>query len=341
MLNQFFVSGYRFHVYNKRILLIKGEFRNNDKGNEKLFVTLDAKKVQVKIEEHELPIPITQNDNLITKQYYLWIKLPENWKEMKKLCIVQCGLGEKKIIRTLSIRTIRKLYREIPHNIDQMREIDQGIRIKGWYINTGDTRVEFEKHNRPIKAEVRQVRRGDVVNAFPECKREDAIGFEAILPCNKTDVVKVKFISPDRDDVSKVYMDENSIFNKISQTRELLKKTNNTFHQYGIAKTLEKAQRKILRKDNIPYEGWLKLRTPKKGELARQANEKFSYMPKISIVVPLYKTQKKYLDKLIASVMAQTYSNWELCLSDGSGSDSPIEGILKAYEKKDSRIKVV
>ena len=77
MLNKFFVSGYRFHVYNKRILLIKGEFRNNDKGNEKLFVTLDDKKVQVKVEEHELPIPITQNDNLLTKQYYLWIKLPE------------------------------------------------------------------------------------------------------------------------------------------------------------------------------------------------------------------------------------------------------------------------
>ena len=136
MLNKFFVSGYRFHVYNKRILLIKGEFRNNDKGNEKLFVTLDDKKVQVKVEEYELPIPITQNDNLLTKQYYLWIKLPENWKEMKKLRIVQCGSGKKKIIRTFSIRTICKLYREIPHNIDQMRVIDQGIRIKGWYIDT-------------------------------------------------------------------------------------------------------------------------------------------------------------------------------------------------------------
>lgn len=341
MLNKFFVSGYRFHVYNKRILLIKGEFRNNDKGNEKLFVTLDDEKLQVKIEEHELPIPVTQNDNLITKQYYLWIKLPGNWKEMKKLRIVQCGLGEKKIIRTFSIRTIQKLYREIPHNIDQMRVIDQGIRIKGWYIDTGDTRLEFEKHNKPIKAEVHQVRRVDVANAFPECKKENAIGFEAILPCNKTDVVKVKVISPDRNDFSKVYMDENSIFNKISQTGELLKKTNNTFHQYGIAKTLEKAQRKILKKDIIPYEGWLKLRTPKKGELNRQKNEKFSYMPKVSIVVPLYKTQKKYLVQLIESVMAQTYGNWELCLSDGSGAESPIEGLLKTYEKKDSRIRVV
>lgn len=38
--NKFFVSGYRFHVYNKRILLIKGEFRNNIQGDEKLFVAL-------------------------------------------------------------------------------------------------------------------------------------------------------------------------------------------------------------------------------------------------------------------------------------------------------------
>ena len=56
------------------------------------------------------------------------------------------------------------------------------------------------------------------MNAFPECKKENAIGFEAILPCNKTDVVKVKFISPDRNDFSKEYIDENSIFNKIYQT---------------------------------------------------------------------------------------------------------------------------
>ena len=39
--------------------------------------------------------------------------------------------------------------------------------------------------------------------------------------------------------------------------------------------------------------------------------------------------------------MQQTYSNWELCLSDGSGNNSPIAGVLKEYEKKDKRIKVV
>ena len=57
--------------------------------------------------------------------------------------------------------------------------------------------------------------------------------------------------------------------------------------------------------------------------------------------MPLYKTPKKYLIEMIESVRKQSYENWELCLSDGSGEGSPIESILKKYEKKDARIKVV
>ena len=37
----------------------------------------------------------------------------------------------------------------------------------------------------------------------------------------------------------------------------------------------------------------------------------------------------------------QTYPNWELCLSDGSGTDSPLTGILKELCAKDARIKVI
>ena len=45
--------------------------------------------------------------------------------------------------------------------------------------------------------------------------------------------------------------------------------------------------------------------------------------------------------KMIESVKSQTYGNWELCLSDGSGKNSPIKEKLCQYEKKDARIKVV
>lgn len=38
--------------------------------------------------------------------------------------------------------------------------------------------------------------------------------------------------------------------------------------------------------------------------------------PLISIVVPLYKTKNRYLEPLVASVLAQSYTNWELVLVD-------------------------
>ena len=55
----------------------------------------------------------------------------------------------------------------------------------------------------------------------------------------------------------------------------------------------------------------------------------------------MYRTPEKYLEELIASVKAQTYGNWELCLSDGSGKDSPLGPILERYQKEDARIRVI
>ncbi len=44
----------------------------------------------------------------------------------------------------------------------------------------------------------------------------------------------------------------------------------------------------------------------------------FSKNIKFSIVVPLYNTPVKFLREMINSVQNQTYSNWQLCLADGS-----------------------
>ncbi|MGI6019992.1 MAG: glycosyltransferase family 2 protein [Lachnospiraceae bacterium] len=89
-----------------------------------------------------------------------------------------------------------------------------------------------------------------------------------------------------------------------------------------------------------PYYRWLPLHMPSKAELKRQRTEKFENEVKFSIVVPLYRTPEEYLKALVDSVKAQTYPNWELILSDGSGENSPLEKILNNLEK-DSRIKVL
>ena len=75
-------------------------------------------------------------------------------------------------------------------------------------------------------------------------------------------------------------------------------------------------------------------------ELNRQRAEKFEYNPKFSIIVPVYKTPETYLKQLIRSLQNQTYANWELCISDGSGTPSPVADYLKRAQAEDGRIRV-
>ena len=100
-----------------------------------------------------------------------------------------------------------------------------------------------------------------------------------------------------------------------------LKKTKYYLKRYGILNTIKKILKRILRirenkkSNQEQYEIW---RNKNKYDLEKQKNTEFSYSPKISIVVPMYKTNMKFFEELINSLKNQTYSKWELCLADGS-----------------------
>lgn len=91
-------------------------------------------------------------------------------------------------------------------------------------------------------------------------------------------------------------------------------------------------------------------------EIVRQSETSFEYEPLISILVPVYMTPEFFLRAMIESVQRQTYSNWELCLVDGtrivekkavekeqSAYDKvyslETERIIRQYMEEDSRIK--
>ena len=71
---------------------------------------------------------------------------------------------------------------------------------------------------------------------------------------------------------------------------------------------------------------------PTPEQAAAERAERFAFMPKISILVPLWNNQSKYQIQMLDSVMNQTYENWELCLADGSDPDHAyIEEICRQY----------
>ncbi len=67
---------------------------------------------------------------------------------------------------------------------------------------------------------------------------------------------------------------------------------------------------------------------------------KFRYGPKISIVMPVYETDPKFLSEAIQSVINQSYKNWELCIVDDGSKKEHVKPILEEYRRKEPRIKV-
>lgn len=62
-------------------------------------------------------------------------------------------------------------------------------------------------------------------------------------------------------------------------------------------------------------------------------------MPKVSIIVPVYKAEK-YLHRCVDSILSQFFINWELILVD-DGSPDRSGAICDEYAQKDDRIRVI
>ena len=64
-----------------------------------------------------------------------------------------------------------------------------------------------------------------------------------------------------------------------------------------------------------------------------------NWQPSISVIIPVYKAEK-YLHRCIDSLLAQTFTDFEILLIDDGSPDRSGE-ICDEYAAKDSRIRVI
>lgn len=74
-------------------------------------------------------------------------------------------------------------------------------------------------------------------------------------------------------------------------------------------------------------------------EWKRQRETVFEKQPKLSILIPMYQTPIVFFKELIDTIQGQSYTNWELCLADGSPEDTDAFRYVMELQKKDDRIK--
>jgi glycosyltransferase involved in cell wall biosynthesis len=62
--------------------------------------------------------------------------------------------------------------------------------------------------------------------------------------------------------------------------------------------------------------------------------------PLISLLLPVYQTPEKWLQRCLDSVLQQVYGNWELCIADDASPDPLIRKVLEEYAGRDARIRL-
>lgn len=77
-------------------------------------------------------------------------------------------------------------------------------------------------------------------------------------------------------------------------------------------------------------------------DLESLKKESYEKDPLISVVIPVYNADPKWLGKAIESVQKQTYNNWEICLCNDASTDSATVNFLENLKDKfPEKIKVI
>ena len=113
--------------------------------------------------------------------------------------------------------------------------------------------------------------------------------------------------------------------------------------KFNFKKFKRRAKALVLPPKEDQYDVWLqknKISQPLRKLLIQYA-QKLEYQPLISVVIPVYNVDAKWLNKLVLSMQRQVYRNWEVCFADDKSPKDHIVPYLKNINSKDERFKFI
>lgn len=331
----------RFHLSDKTQYIIQGHWPK--KATMEAY--LDNKKLNVSVKETENVSALERfkdPESMEGVQVTATIQVPEDLSSYHKLVIYEKFADKKQTWFSITARELDKK-RDKPQVYFEEEKVEQGaVRIRGWAIASKPVTIRiFDASKQPVAAEIQRTDRVDVTQMFEEAADPGKTGFFSEITNVSGKCLYVVFYAGEKKTVHVVPLRKADIL--IKKVDKYVEKGIRYWKSQGVTALAEKVVEKVknVRQGPPDYQKWIRHHLPDKGELERQKKTTFKYNPKISFVVPLYKTPEKYLRRLVGSLQDQTYSNWELCFSDGSGAQSPLTDLLKELSAKDKRIKYV
>lgn len=331
----------RFHLSDRTQYIVQGHWPK------------DA-VMEAYLDQHKLKVSVKENENVSALERFkdpekmqgiqitATVQIPENLEGYHKLVIYEKFSDKKHVWFSITAGELDKK-RDKPQVYFEEESAEQGtVRIRGWAIAPKPVTVRiFDADKKPVAAEIQRTDRVDVNQLFEEAQDPGKTGFFSEITSVSGKCLYVVFYAGEKKTVHVVPLRKADILAK--KLDKYVEKGIRYWKSQGAAALAEKVVTKVknVRQGPPSYQKWIRHHLPDRNELEKQKKTSFGYRPKISFVVPLYKTPEKYLRRLTESFQEQTYSNWELCFSDGSGAQSPLTELLKELTAKDNRIKYV
>lgn len=333
----------RFHLLDPDLYILQGDFPTEHK----VEAFLDHTPIEVTETDWEGVTVLEQfrNRNLVEQRSVtLTLKLPQSLQTYRKLKVYVIVGKRRQCCFGCSVKELIKKQRR-PYYFIEESVVDASLgncRIRGWVAAKDPVTIEvYDEERRPVTCSVSRLMRTDVENLYAETKLEEKPGFYLELTGQKAKKISLVFRTESEYTVYSLGMTASSAC--FRKTKSYVEKAWQYLRTYGVVSLIRKVIRKLAgrREKPIIYGEWIQKHLPDSAALEAQRRETFVQNPLFSIVVPLYRTPEKYLCEMIESVQAQTYSNWELVLSDGSGADSPVKELVESYQRRDERIRLV
>lgn len=341
-IEKFNVVRTRFHIEDNNVLVIQG-WKYGMEASDHLEVTLDQQRLSVKEEKYD-GMEVRQRyliyDMGIEEEYFLYVTLPKRFGEGQKLTLWLVSEEEKAVLYEMRVKELLSLQKKADYFIEQIVQNQGSCNVSGWAAGIEQPSLQVKgRKGRDIVCTISRSERKDVKNSYKEAEIYKECGFQITIP-NPQYGMSLVIRSGNRNSNINIPVLLNKVLEKMPGGI-MAGKGVRFLQKYGWKSFIRRAGEKVFtaRFTQNNYESYRKAVGPGEAVLEEQRKETFENQPLFSIVVPLYKTPEKYLSMLVESVRKQTYSNWELCLSDGSGGDSPLQEYLKKLQKQDSRIK--
>ena len=337
----FEVKRERFNLHDEYKYILQGNWPKDYQ----IEAFLDNDKIPVSLEEWKMTSAMERFENMVQgENVTVTVALPQDLIKYRTLKVVAVdGDTRLKWYRTSVAELLR--YQGKPYYYLEEVKVDtknSTAQARGWVIFDGPVSISVEDEmGQPIPHEIQMNNRVDVSQMYEEYDRDDKCGFFIEVHDIKAKKVNLIFNSEGIRATHIINMNPAKIFQE--KVAGYYKKGMRLLKTHGVKALGSKAVLKVTNRKAAPiaYSDWIVKHLPSKDMLSRQRQEIFAINPKFSVVVPLYKTPEKYLDRLVECMQEQTYDNWELCLSDGSGASSPLTEKLQEYTRADKRIKVV